>query len=253
MQTPRAKDYPASVPSPEDWPADWTGFDFELGKVTVRPAGEPQWEVVYLLEPVKSETVIRSITVRPVGDGVVPPDGLPARTARDLIRPGAALAFHRAALALEVWWATSGLPWFAQKLAGASESDEDDPTTHRAKKITRALEAKWPDMPRNAEMWEGYIASMLALGAEWQHVPSVPRDRLQRLARTAQLYVEAREYGHRAPIRRVADLQERNPASVRDDIHEARLEGLLTPSRGHGHAGGQLTRRAINVLQEATP
>jgi hypothetical protein len=256
MTTPPDR-HPIDVTAPDEWPPEWDGFDFELGLVTARPPSDPRWEVAYELAPVSGAAVIRSIHVRPAGDGEAPPDGLLARTARDLIRPGAALAFHRFALASALTWDTRELPKLVPDLVlYEADDDGDDPSESRARRragrIVAMVEAKWPDMPHTAEDWRAYIDSTLSLVAEWQHVAVVPANRIERLARTAQLYVAAREDGHRAPVRRVAELQERIPASVRDDIHEARLEGLLTKTRGYGHAGGTLTPRARQVLREAT-
>jgi len=79
---------------------------------------------------------------------------------------------------------------------------------------------------------------------------SIPVQRRLRLARTAALYVKARDEGYAAPRKRVAELQGRAEAAVRDDLYAARHESppLLSTSP-KGRAGGVLTDAAIAILE----
>lgn len=217
--------------------------DSELYRDTYISLGEvidrrhPRWEVVYHLKPQDGETVLRDVVIRPTDNGATPADGLLARLARDLVRPGFALEAHRAFLTQEVKWTRHLADLVVKDAEGA---------------FVAYMESKGLPVPHDAEGWRKLLEATDELAGAWQHVPVVPTDRIERLARTAQLYLEARSNGHRAPSRHVAELQDRKPAAVRDDIHEARLEGLLTRTRGYGHPGGQLTPRALALLTEAS-
>jgi hypothetical protein len=76
-------------------------------------------------------------------------------------------------------------------------------------------------------------------------------------ARLAQLYVELVNAGSRSPVQNIADRlsADGQPYSrdyVRDQLVDARRRGLLThPPRGR--PGGQLTRRAVKLLDLPPP
>lgn len=197
---------------------------------------DPQWEVVYTFEPVQGQTVLEQIHIRPAKGKPTPRDGLSARLARDLVRPGYALEVHRAWLRLEL---------------EKTKMLHDVIVTDATGQFAEWIESKGWRPPTDEAGWSEVFRETAELIGKWQSIAYVPLDRTERLARTAQLYLEARAGGDRAPVQRVAALQERTPSSVRDDVHQARLEGLLTRTRGYGHAGGELTKRAIEVLQEA--
>lgn len=74
-------------------------------------------------------------------------------------------------------------------------------------------------------------------------------DKDLRLAKIAAVYVDV--LLHRSP-KANADCAERlglSPSQVRDAIHKARVRKLLTPSRGQGYAGGELTSTARALLE----
>jgi len=91
----------------------------------------------------------------------------------------------------------------------------------------------------------------LQVEAAWLGVPPLTEStpRLRRLAALAAYYVEALNRGSRSPIVDVANKVDRDPKQVRDDLHAARREELLTPT-GRGTAGGELTTKAKALLKE---
>lgn len=77
--------------------------------------------------------------------------------------------------------------------------------------------------------------------------------RVQRLARTAALYVDACQRDPRHANRLVAQQLGIPVAHVRDRIYAARISGLLTAGPGRGRAGGLLTAQAQEVLAAIEP
>ena len=203
-----------------------------LGLVVARPA--PGWEVVYLLEPQAGEAVLREVRIRPIGE--LPLGGLPARLARDIVRPGVALALHR--------------DWLRDQW------DDRDPALRVTLALLRGVAASegrsLAGIPRpDTKGWKAVVDAIAGAVAAWASLPAtVPTDRPRRLAETAGLYVRARQAGERAPNKTVAEWQGRSAQAVRDDIHEARQEGLLTKTKGFGYSGGSLTPTAVAILKE---
>lgn len=72
----------------------------------------------------------------------------------------------------------------------------------------------------------------------------------QRLAVLAQDYVSLVKAGEAHPNRHLADLWGRTPSQVTADIYNARHRyQLLTKAKGRGEAGGDLTKKAQDILQ----
>lgn len=88
--------------------------------------------------------------------------------------------------------------------------------------------------------------------AAWLDIPSIEPStpRLRTNATVAAHYVEAIGGGSRTPIADVATKLGLDPEQVRDRVHAAREDGLLTRSSGRGRAGGSLTDAARSLLQE---
>lgn len=74
---------------------------------------------------------------------------------------------------------------------------------------------------------------------------------LLRLALVAQAYVAAYQSGFGSENRTVARDLGLKPEQVRDFVSRARRTGLLTASRKQGAAGGELTPRALRILEES--
>jgi hypothetical protein len=70
------------------------------------------------------------------------------------------------------------------------------------------------------------------------------------LARIAEIYVDVLRRGSRRSNQDRAKRTGLSPSQVRDAIHKARARGLLTPSRGQGFAGGELTPTAADLLKD---
>jgi hypothetical protein len=70
-----------------------------------------------------------------------------------------------------------------------------------------------------------------------------------RLARIADLYVRALEAASRRPNVDVAKRLGISSSAVRDAVHHARVQGLLTKTRKNGVVGGELTATAVALLK----
>ena len=68
--------------------------------------------------------------------------------------------------------------------------------------------------------------------------------RMRRLLRVAARYVLACEAGDRSPVLTVASQLGLPASRIRDDLHRARVAGLLEPAPGRGQTGGGLTAKA---------
>jgi hypothetical protein len=78
--------------------------------------------------------------------------------------------------------------------------------------------------------------------------------RTHRLLRVATRYVLACEAGDRSPVLTVAEQLGVPTTRIRDDLHRARVAGLLEPTAGRGQTGGSLTAKARAYLdQEGEP
>ena len=76
-------------------------------------------------------------------------------------------------------------------------------------------------------------------------------DRATRLAQIAALYVSAASSGERSPVALVAEQLGIARSSIRDQLHDARVMGLLEGS-SVGVARGSLTEKATGLLEEIT-
>lgn len=74
--------------------------------------------------------------------------------------------------------------------------------------------------------------------------------RTLKLLRIAETYVACLRRRSRRPTADCAQQVNLPVSQVRDAIHRARTRGLLTGSRGQGLAGGELTERALDLLQQ---
>jgi hypothetical protein len=97
------------------------------------------------------------------------------------------------------------------------------------------------------------------LGADWRALVEEAESRaatadsregrLLRLATIAARYVAAVGNGDRSPVRSVAQALGREPAQIRDQLHDARRAGLLESSGGRGRAGGTLSDDAAALIR----
>jgi hypothetical protein len=79
-------------------------------------------------------------------------------------------------------------------------------------------------------------------------------ERTRRLLRVAVRYVLACEAGNRSPVLTVAEQLGVPATRIRDDLHRARVAGLLEPAAGRGQTGGGLTAKAREYMdQEGEP
>lgn len=74
-------------------------------------------------------------------------------------------------------------------------------------------------------------------------------DRDLKLLPIAEAYVACLRRRSRRPTADCAQQMGLSGSQVRDAVHQARKQGLLTSSRGQGFAGGELTPRALALLQ----
>jgi hypothetical protein len=208
----------------------------------VEDLGE-DWQVIYRLAIQGSEQVIiAGLTVRPrdwratgskppAGRGVTP-GGLTARRLRSL-RPATTLRdFIEAARTDPGRFRRAGGTADLRDLAELFGADA-------AAELGRKVDTyffEWLELLRTIPAFDQRLVSP---------------DRRIRLAQTAALYVQAQAGGHRAPRKRVAELQGRADASVRDDLYAARnaRPPLLTEAANKGKAGGVLTDAAVAILQ----
>ncbi len=77
-----------------------------------------------------------------------------------------------------------------------------------------------------------------------------PEPRPLRLARIARLYSDGVAAGRGRLDVEIGQLLHRKPEHIRDDIHAARREGLLTEGPGRGRSGGTLTSKARGLLDD---
>jgi hypothetical protein len=79
---------------------------------------------------------------------------------------------------------------------------------------------------------------------------------LERRAQIAAAYIEALKTGSRKPNEAVAKRLGLKTTAVRDAVHRARRDGLLTQTVRAGHQGvygGELTQKAIDLLTRQAP
>lgn len=78
---------------------------------------------------------------------------------------------------------------------------------------------------------------------------SVPAERKHRLLLVAALYAMAVTQGRRRVNEEIGQHLGRKPTQVRDDIYAARVEGYLTQGSGRGRPSGELTAKAIEMIE----
>jgi hypothetical protein len=104
---------------------------------------------------------------------------------------------------------------------------------------------------------EGFEAFMADRGLRNDQVSTLTTteglstDRATRLAQVAVLYVSAASSGERSPVALVAERLGIARSSIRDQLHDARVMGLLDGS-SVGVARGSLTAKATELLEEFT-
>jgi hypothetical protein len=229
---------------------------------------DDEWEAVYSLAPQGSEIVINGVEIRP--RGALPPGGLTTRLTRTL-RPALALRLFRdnlaehltpGTVAYESGGAAMALIAVGELVTRLVPDDllaRDTAAYLKSGAVTPEAVADalallvagelpgWKDfVHRGDERWTGWDAALDELGPGSRRPP---RDRLRRLAETAELYVRARADNDPAPNRRVAEIQGRTAGKVRDDLRAARRAELLTATPGRGRAGGTLTAKAHEILE----
>jgi hypothetical protein len=75
-------------------------------------------------------------------------------------------------------------------------------------------------------------------------------ERTRRLLRVAVRYVLACQAGDRSPVLTVAEQLGVPATRIRDDLHRARVGGLLEPAAGRGQTGGGLTAKAREYIDK---
>lgn len=225
------------------------------------------WEAVYRLAPQGPEIVITGVEIRPRRE--LPAGGLTTRLARKL-RPALALELFRGKLQASLTpdspaarSEAAALMLLAVGALTAQLVPEDlvvgdveaylasgAVTPEAVAEAIALFEAgelpAWQQFVREmSERWTGWGAAFDELEPGSRQPP---RNRLRRLAETAELYVQARAANQSAPNRRVAEIQGRTAEKVRDDLRAARQADLLTVSPGRGRAGGTLTAKARAIL-----
>jgi hypothetical protein len=75
-------------------------------------------------------------------------------------------------------------------------------------------------------------------------------ERTRRLLSVAARYVLACEAGDRSPVLTVASQLGAPATRIRDDLHRARVAGLLEPAAGRGQTGGGLTAKAREYVDK---
>ena len=215
------------------------------------------WQAVYKLAPQGSEIVIAGVEIRPrLPAGVVPVGGLTTRLTRTL-RPALALKLFRGELEETLTPGTDAYrsQGVAIRFLVANELPEMIKTGVVTADIAAAVtsfvaddESGWQEwLSRNSERWTGWGAAFDELRPGSRRPQA---ERLRRLAETAALYISARADSDPAPNQRVAQIQGRSTAQVRDDLRSARRAELLTETPGRGRAGGTLTAKAREILAE---
>jgi hypothetical protein len=191
------------------------------------------WEVIYTLAAADGQPVITEMRVRARRGKPVPGGGLSTRFLR-AIRLGEHLAQISSRL-------KQGLV-------------EGRPVEDR----TTVIEAG-PGHTGGIRVDES-PADFLREAAEQLGMTEPPSERKRRgrpgrsdydYARLASKYVDAIARGSRYPVKDLAKSESYSASHVRDAIHTARERGLLTRTAAKGRAGGELTKKAIAVLDSA--
>jgi hypothetical protein len=183
------------------------------------------WRATYAIGVVNRTPCVIGVLLNPPNGA--PGYGLTSRQARQLIRPAEAVARFRQAT-------------MNKKQVVIVEGWRVEETT--IGQATRALREAGQQMRRHIRGFEEWVRRLSA------H----PTNRRQRIAMTAALYVRAQAEGHPRPRKRVAEIQGRPDAAVRDDLYRARHENppLLTDTGVRGRSSGELTDAGWQVIKE---
>ena len=201
------------------------------------------WVAAYRLAAQDGQPVIAEVRVFPREDhrrhfgewsgvlqGVharVPPGGLTARHLRR-IRLGSALLFGKDTIH---WFATRDPKGASRARKAAKEPDQRSATAI----LVADLGFRSARSPRSASR-KGRKRGR-------------PGRSAQELARIARAYVRRLEVGSLRPIADVATRYSLERSVVRDVLHRARQQGLLSKALSAGRAGGQLTPQARELLR----
>ena len=150
----------------------------------------------------------------------------------------------KASMAIEEpYWADR----LARELAHAARTRQQGPVLTPARGLTaRHLRA----IPFGGHSPLHYLKSFFAVG-EGAFKRTVRSAGDSKLALIARLYVQAQERGSRRQNAEVAQALGMRSSQVRDAIHRARRQGLLTATRKQGASGGELTPKAVVLLRQA--
>lgn len=164
----------------------------------------------------------------------IPAGGLSAERVRSLIKPGAAMREFLAAA-------------FEDRLSWPASRSEIEKAIQAGNK-GRAWQAKPTPEYLDFVAW---LKTLPAMRRIVHRGPIAMLPRKQRIAWTSAEYVRAAAMRHPAPRRRVAELQGRDEAAVRDDLHAARVEHpVLLVGGGVGKVGGQPTAELNRIIEE---
>jgi hypothetical protein len=188
------------------------------------------WVCTYRLANQDGQSVIAELSIHPSGKDV-PQGGLTTRILRR-VRLGA----HLAAITATVrGWASGGTP-------------RKDRTTHIPAAPGRSAQVRVvfgaEDLDRDTAEGLGFS------GPPRERRPGRPGRSDREFAELAEQYVDARGRGSTRPTADVARERGYDVAHIRDGIHEARERGLLTRPATKGRAGGELTPRARELLEQ---
>ncbi len=207
------------------------------------PPGEPReglfdiaeglpdgWVCTYRLANQDGQPVIAALSIRPSGEDV-PQGGLTTRILRRV-----RLGEHLAGITATVrGWASGGTP-------------REDRTTHIPAAPNRSAQER---VTFGAEDLDRDVAEGLGFSEPpRERRPGRPGKSDREFAKLAVEYVEALDQPSTRPTADVAKKRGYDPAHIRDGIHEARERGLLTRPPTKGRAGGELTAKARQLLQQ---
>jgi hypothetical protein len=172
------------------------------------------WRAVYSIAFDEGRPAIDGVLLEPIDPAEAPP--LAAELARELLKPGAALDLARRA--------------FRDMI---EEGDADEQAARE----------------RYFAAFHGLDPAQLGAERRGKRQPDYF------YAAIAARYVAAHRAGSRRPVADVADQLPKpyKPPFVRDALSKARERDLLGRSAGQRHAGGELTARGLEVLQEGPP
>jgi len=199
---------------------------FDAGRLTFAQSLGDGWVASYLFIMQDGSPVLAEVHIRPGEEEVpvrfgspgsdIPSGGLTGRTLAKM-RPGSVIKSFLAEWEEDV----------RREVERATERG-DDP-----------IEIEVP-----AGGWEAFAMRWM------QSRRVVPESRIDRLLLVAWLYDWGVTHGASSINKRIAKELGRTPSQVRDDVHAARSEGLLTPGFGRGRVSGTLTHKARALIAE---